>query len=58
MCKNSDKFIKLEEKLYEEFTELGKLENSFYINDNKINKYQTLDENGIKNNDIIILKNL
>lgn len=38
MCKNSDKFIKLEEKLYEEFAELGKLEKSFYLNDNKINK--------------------
>ena len=56
ICKNTDKFIKLEEKFYEEFSELGKVENSFYINDNKIKKYQTLDENGIKNNDIIILR--
>lgn len=56
ICKNSDKFLRIEEKFYDTFPEFGKAQNSFFINENKINKYQTLEENGIKNSDLIILK--
>ena len=56
ICKNTDKFLRIEEKFYEEFPEFGKVENSFNINGNKINKYQTLEENSIKNSELIIIK--
>jgi len=56
IAKNIDKFLRIEEKFYDAFPEFGKVENSFYINGNKINKYQTLEENAIKNSELIIIK--
>ena len=56
IAKNTDKFLRIEEKFYEQFPEFGKVENSFNINGNKINKYQTLEENSIKNSELIIIK--
>jgi predicted RNase H-like nuclease (RuvC/YqgF family) len=56
IAKNTDKFLRVEEKFYDAFPEFGKVENSFYINENKINKYQTLEENAIKNSELIIIK--
>jgi len=55
ICKNTDKFNKVEDKLYEIFPDYSETENYFIVNGNKINKYKTLDDNKIKNNDIIIL---
>jgi len=43
IAKNTDKFLRIEEQFYDAFPEFGKTENSFYINGNKINKYQTLE---------------
>ena len=56
ICKNTDKFSKIEEKFYEIYSEFSNSENSFYINNNKIKKFRTLEENGIKNYDLIIIK--
>ena len=53
MCKNSDKFIDIEKNLYKKFPELLKSENEFYIRGIKINKYNSLDENKIKDGDIL-----
>ena len=50
------KNTRIEEKFYDAFPEFIKVENSFYINGNKINKYQTLEENNINNNSLIIIK--
>ena len=55
-AKNTDKFLGIEEKFYDAFSEFGKVENSFYINGNKINKYQTLEETAIKDSGLIIIK--
>ena len=57
ICKNTDLFIRLESELYkvEEYKNYKEEDNYFLINGNKINKYSTLEENGIKNNDIILL---
>ena len=57
ICKNTDLFTRLESELYkvEEYRHYKEEENYFIINGNKINKYNTLEQNGIKNNDIIIL---
>ena len=58
ICKNTDKFNKIENILYEAYPEYKKSENNFFVNGNKINKYKSLDFNKIKNNDIIMLKKL
>ena len=58
ICKNTDKFSKIENMLYDEYTEYFKTENNFQVNGNKINKYKSLEFNKIKNNDIIMLKNI
>ena len=54
MCKNSDKFIDIEKNLYKNFPELLQSENDFYRKGSKINKYNSMDENKIKDGDILI----
>ena len=55
VCKNTQKFTIIEYKLYEKYPEYLEFENFFLINGNKINKYKSLEENNIKNSDIITL---
>ena len=55
ICKNTQKFIELEQKLYKDYPEYSKSDNYFMINGNKVNKDKSLDENKIRNSDIIIL---
>ena len=56
ICKNSFKFMKIEEKIYEMFDEYSEKENSFTLKGIKINRNKTLEENGIKDKDIICIK--
>ena len=56
ICKNTHKFIYLESNLYEKYPELSESENFFVSKGIKINKYKTLEENNIKDNDIINLQ--
>ena len=58
ICKNTDKFNKIENMLYDEYPEYIETENNFEVNGNKINKYKSLEFNKIKNNDIIMIKNI
>ena len=60
ICKNTDKFNRLENVLYnvEEYKEFLNSENYFLVRGRKINKYLSLDENGIKNSDIIMLNSI
>ena len=53
ICKSNDKFTKLEELLYEEFPELSESENIFLVNGKKVNRFKTIEFNGIKYGDII-----
>ena len=55
ICKNTDTFNVLEKKLYEDYKEFYETENYFTFNGNKIHKLKSLDENNIRNNDIIML---
>ena len=55
ICKNTEKFSKLEEKLYKDNPEYSHFDNYFMINGNRVDKMKTLDENKIKDSDIIIL---
>ena len=60
ICKNTDKFNRLENVLYnvEEYKEFLNSDNYFLVRGRKINKYLSLDENGIKNSDIIMLNSI
>ena len=53
VCKNTDLFIRLEEKLYNEFPQFKNYETYFEVRTNRIKRFKTLDENKIKHNDII-----
>ena len=58
ICKNSDKFNHIENKLYEDYPEYSEFDNIFTVNGNKIIKSKNLDENKIRHNDVIILNNI
>ena len=55
ICKNTEKFIKLEEKLYTNYPEYSETENYFTANGKPISKFKSLEQNKIKNSDVIIL---
>ncbi len=56
ICKNTDKFVNVELKLYNDYPEYNDGEDNFFtVNGKKILKYKTLEENGIKNSDVILL---
>ena len=55
LCKNTQKFTELEEKLYNDYPQYSKSNNYFMINGNIVNKNKSLDENKIRNSDVIIL---
>ena len=54
-CKNTDIFVRLEEKLYENYPEFKDKETYFMKNAIKIKRFKSLDENNIKENDILML---
>ena len=56
ICKNSFKFMKIEEEIYEMFDEYFGKENIFTLKGIKINRNKTLEENGIKDKDIVCIK--
>ena len=58
ICKNTDKFSKIENLLYEKYPEYLESENFFLVNGNKVNRFKKLEENGIHNSDIITLNPL
>ncbi len=55
ITRNTEKFLKIEVNLYERYPKYIETENYFVVGGNKINKYKTLEQNNIKNNDIITL---
>ena len=55
ICKNNDKFNRIENLLYDEYPQFQETENYFTVNGHKIIKSKTMEENKIKNSDIIIL---
>ena len=55
VCKTKDLFVKLEERLYQDFPKYRNIETFFMVNANRILRFKTLEENKIKSNDIISL---
>ena len=56
ICKNTQKFNDLENLLYQKFNEYKETQNFFLCNGIEIDKSKTLEENKIKDGEIIILK--
>ena len=52
-CRTTDLFVKLEEKLYNEFPKYKDYETYFQVNVRRIKRFKTIEENKIKSNDII-----
>ena len=55
ISKSSEKFIMLEIQFYTEYPEYKHSEHNFFVNGKNIERFNTLKENGIKNNDIITI---
>ena len=55
ICKNTDRFINIENMLYDKYPEYLGSYNQFTVNGIKINKSKTMEQNKIKYSDIIIL---
>ena len=53
VCKNTDLFVRLEERLYEDFPEFKEYETYFEVKTRRIKRFKTLKENNIKTNDVI-----
>ena len=58
ICKNTDTFNTIEKKFYEENAEYLEYDNNFKVKGRKINKYKSLEENKICNNDVIIINQI
>ena len=58
VCKNTELFCDLEKKIYQENDKYIDVGNIFTLNGKKIDEMKSLDDNNIKDNDIIILNNL
>ena len=54
-AKKTDIFSKLEASLYEKYPKYKDTENYFLVNGKKLNRNRTLEENNIKDNDILTL---
>ena len=55
ICKNTDKFSAIESLLYDKYPDYKKLEKSFIIDGKEIDTTKSLEDNNIKNSDIITL---
>ena len=56
IAKNTDKFLKIEVILYEKYPKYANSKNFFLVNGNRINRNRSLQDNKIKNNDVITLQ--
>jgi len=54
-CKDSELFVRIEEKLYDKYSEYKEKETYFMAGGNKIKRFKTLKENNIKSGCIIML---
>ena len=55
ICKNTEKFSRLEEILYKDAPDYMDSDIYFCVNGNVVKRYKTLKENNIHNSDIIML---
>ena len=58
ICKNTEIFSLVEKRLYEVYPEFEESENYFLVHGNKIKKTKSLEENKIKNSDVIMVNSM
>ena len=56
ICKNTDIFSNIEKIFYDKYPEYKNIQGEFFINGNKVDKFKNINDNKIKNSDIIIFK--
>ncbi len=56
ICKNTDIFSNIEKKFYDKYPEYKNTQSEFFVNGNKVDRFKNLDDNKIKNSDIIAFK--
>ena len=54
-CKSTDPFYKVENKLYQEYPQYREKDCFFLNRGQKINRNKTMDENHIKNGDLVMI---
>ena len=52
-CKNTDIFVRLEEKLYNDFPQFKDFETFFEVRGRRIKRFKSMDDNHIRNNDVL-----
>ncbi len=57
ISKNTDKFIKVENEFYKEYPEYREYKGNFKLHNKLIDKNKTIEDNKLKNNNIIIFEN-
>ena len=55
ICQKDDKFVIIEEKLYDKYPELKDFNTYFTVNGRTIKRFKSMSENDIRNNDKILL---
>ncbi len=56
ICKNTDIFANIEKIFYDKYPEYKNIRNEFFVNGNKVDRFKNIDDNKIKNSDIITFK--
>ena len=54
-CQKSDIFVRIEEKLYNEYPQYKDLNTYFTVNGRRVKRFRNMEENQIRNNDKILL---
>ena len=57
-AKINDKFMKIEDIIYNKYPEYQEYDNFFLVNGKKVNRNKTLEENNIKDNDVLTLSKI
>ena len=52
-CKNTDLFVRLEEKLYQDYPKFKNYETFFEVRTKRIKRFKTIEENDIRSGDVI-----
>ena len=56
ICKNTDIFSNIEKIFYDKYPEYKNIQGEFFINGNKVDRFKNINDNKIKNSDIITFK--
>ena len=55
ICKSTNKFYEIEEIIYKKYEQYRDTENCSLVNGKRINRFQDLESNSIKDGDVIVM---